>query len=384
MPRPKINREEIFKLLALNYSKKHIKNKTGISERTYWMIKREWEEKTESEKQRFIKEVIEERKARERFEDYPIVKKWIKTMQSERIKSWRKRVLLCRKVWKILDRKDPANWTSEDIKLKAIPKLREGRKSIFHYIIAIRSLRPDLKQAIKTKREKAPVNIEWRYAYKQIVQQGLTQKFFEIIKEHPQIKGNPKLELESELIVRMHVTLGCREGSVGEGGIINVEWERVDWHNKTIDVYEGKTGGGFYWLGCPLDLFGDKTFELLKKWHEINGKPIKGKIFPNLEYYFRHNFETVTKDGKLYLVGIYRWIGKALNLPKTIHPHFARKMHASLLKKARVPLEIVAGDPPHGIVGVGWEDLTTLKKFYVTFAEEEIEEAKRKARQLEI
>lgn len=383
MPRPKIDRTQVFKLLALNYSKKYIKKQTGISERTYWLIKAEWESKSEQERQKFIKEVIEEEKAKAKFEDYPIVQKWIQTMKSEKIKTWKARVNLCKKVWKILDKKDPANWTVDDIKLKVIPKLREGRKTIFDYLIAIRSLRPDLKQHIKTKREKPPISIEWRYAFKEIVQKGLTQKFFEVIKEHPQIRGDPKLELESELIIRMHVTLGCREGSRGEGGIINVEWERIDWQNKTIDVYESKTGGGFYWLNCPLNLFGDKTFELLKKWWEMNGKPKNGKIFPNLRY-INKDADVVAENGTLYLVGMYRWIGEALNLPKKIKPHFARKMHASLLKKAKVPLEIVAGDPPHGIVGVGWEDLTTLKKFYVTFADEEIQEAIQKARQLKI
>jgi len=391
MPRKKIDRTEIFKLLALDYSKRYIKQTLGISDRTYWRVLKEWESLSEEERKKFIKEVIEEEKAKQHFEDYPLVQKWIQTMKSERIKSWRVRLKACEKIWKLLDRKKPDNWTVEDIKLKVIPKLREGRKSIYHFLIALRSFRPDFKESLKTKREKAPINLDWRYAYKHIVQKGLTQQFFTVIKEHPQIKGNPILELESELIPRLHVTLGCREGSQTKGGILHVEWERVDWYNKTIDVYESKTGGGFYWLGCPLDLFGDKTFEMLKQWHDYCGNPKQGLIFPNLKYLKDKKFvddvvsteiEPTTKLPYLFLVGIYRWIGKTLELPKKITPHFARKLHASLLRKAGVPLEVVAGDPPHGIVGVGWEDLTTLKKFYVTFAQEEILKAKQKARQL--
>jgi len=391
MPRQKIDRNEIFKLFALNYSKQYILSQTGISNRTYWRALSEWQAMSEEQRQQFIKAVLEEEKARQQFEDYPIVQKWIQTMQSEKIKSWRQRVNHCRKVWLLLDRKNPENWTIEDIKLRAIPKLREGRKSIFLYLVAIRSLRPDLKEAIKTKREKPPINIEWKYAYQYIVEKGLITKFFEVIREHPQIKDNPRLALECELIVRMHVTLGCREGSKGEGGILNVLWERIDWTNKTIDVYESKTGGGFYWLGCPLDLFGDKTFELLKQWHEILGKPQNGKIFPNVRYFGKKadvvddsEIDKQTQLPIVYLSGIYKWIGKALELPKEIKPHFARKLHASLLRYAGVPLELVAGDPPHGLVGVGWEDLTTLKKFYVSFAQDEILKAKMKAQQLKI
>jgi len=67
-----------------------------------------------------------------------------------------------------------------------------------------------------------------------------------------------------------------------------------------------------------------------------------------------------------------------------INPHMARKIHASLCHDADIPLEIVVGDAPQGIVGVGWEDLATLKKFYLAFSKKKLQTAKDQFRQLQI
>jgi len=367
-------------MLALNWDKKKIKREAKLSERTYWMIKAEYDNLPQNTKDQIKNEASEEEKAKAKFEDYEFVQRWVIRMRdADRVKSWKPRFNQCRRIWLILQKKNPENWTIDDIKLRAIPELRKRcPKTVFHYLIALRSLRPDFKmpdkegQILSTKREKGKVSVAWRYIYKRIVQGKKLEAFFKA--------GNDgsKLGLEKELIKRLHVTLGCREGTKGKGGIIHLEWEKVDWKNRTTDVYESKTGGGFYWLGCPLDLFGDRTFEMLKEWYEMNGKPSKGLMFPNLCY-----GKKVETHEELELRNIYKEAGEAIGEPD-IKPHFARKLHASLLKKAKVPAEVVAGKAPHGIVGVGWEDLTTLMKFYVAFADEEIEEAKQKARNLNI
>lgn len=124
-------------------------------------------------------------------------------------------------------------------------------------------------------------------------------------------------------------------------------------------------------MNCPLNLFGERTFEMLRQYWNERGRPISGKIFD-----------------MTYLEGlrtIYKETAKAINEPygsKGITPHFARKLHASLLIDADVPLEMVAGDKPFGIMGVGWEDLTTLKKYYLAFRREKVREARMMVRTL--
>lgn len=365
MPRRKIDRGEALRLMALNWNKKQIKKKLKISERTYWRIKAQFDKLSPAEVQMIRELASEEEKVKAKFIDYEFVQRWVQRMRSGRkpIKSWKRRFNACRRVWLILQKKNPKNWTIEDIDLRVLPELRKTvKRSINYFIVALRSLRPDFKfpdekgEALSTDRKPEPT-FEWKRIYDRIMGQNKLETFFKA--------GGFK----KELIKRVHVVLGSREIS-----LLNLEWERVNWQKKTIDVYETKTGGGFYWMGCPLDLFGDHTFDMLKQYWEEQGKPTSGKIFGDIKY------PTLRR--------IYKEAAEAIGEPygkgKGITPHFADKLHASLLIDADVPLEMVAGDKPFGIMGRGWEDLSTLKKYYLAFRKAKIEENRQKARQLNI
>ena len=377
MPRKKIDRGTIFRLMALGWNKKQIKRKLKISERTYWRIKEEFDRLGDAEIQTIRKLASEEEKAKEKFIDYELVQHWVVRMKSgtKPIKSWRVRFNACRRIWMILQKKNPKNWTIDDIELRVLPELRKTcKRGVNTYLVALRSLRPDFKfpnkkgDVIGTEPKPQPT-FEWKYVYERMMQQDKLETFFKV--------GGFK----RELLKRLHVTEGCREGSTGVGGILGNEWDRINWKNKTIDVFEGKTGGGFYWLNCPLDLFGDRTFEMLQQYWIEQGKPTSGKIFPNVQY-TRHGH---TKGE--FLTEIYKEASEAIGEEygrKGITPHFARKLHACLLIDADVPLEMVAGDKPFGIMGVGWEDLSTLKKYYLAFRKSKIEENRQKAKQLNI
>jgi len=367
MPRAKVDRGAIFRLLALNWEKSKIKKEMKIGEATYWRAKADYDKLSDTEKEEISRLATTEEKAKEKFMDYEFVQKWVQRMQSERIKSWRRRFNNCKRIWEILQKKDPQNWTEDDIKLRAIPELRKTSKSVFDDLISVRSLRPDLKDTVKTKREKAPITFEWKYVYERMMSQNKLEPFLKA--------GGFK----HELIKKLHVTLGCREGQA-IGGILGLEWNKVNWENKTIDVFEGKTGGGFYWLNCPLDLLGNRTFEMLQQYWNEQGKPTEGKIFGDITY------NPIDKN-KECLRDIYRQATEAIGElygHGGITPHFARKLHASLLIDRDVPLEMVAGDKPFGIMGVGWEDLTTLKKYYLAFRKAKIEENRNKARTLNL
>jgi len=369
MPRPKINRKEVMRLLALNWNRKKIKREMKIGEASYWRIKAEYDKLSEAEKAKIKSAATQEEKAKEKFMDYEMVQHWITRMRSgtAQVKSWRQRFNACRRVWLILQKKNPQNWTLDDIQLRTLPEIRKRAKSVNHYLIALRSLRPDFKfpnkkgDVLRTHKKSAP-KIDWKYVYERLTQGERLEDFFKA--------GGFK----AELLKRLHVTIGGREGSMGVGGILGIEWNRINWKNKTIDVYEGKTGGGFYWLNCPLNLFGEKTFEMLLQYWNEQGRPTSGKIFEKTTYL----------EG---LRNIYKETAKAVNEKygsKGITPHFARKLHASLLIDADVPLEMVAGDKPFGIMGVGWEDLSTLKKYYLAFRKAKIEENRQKAQKLNI
>lgn len=377
MPRKKIDRGEALRLMALGWNKKQIKKKLKVSERTYWRIKEEFEKLSDTEKQTIRKLASQEEKAKAKFIDYEQVQHWIVRMKSgtKPIKSWRQRFNACRKVWLILQKKNPKNWTLDDIQLRVLPELRKTcKKGVNTYLVSLRSLRPDFKfpdkkgDVLPTEPKPEPT-FEWKKIYERIMEGENLELFLRMGGFKP------------ELIKRLHVTLGCREGTKGVGGILGTEWDRVNWKKKTMDVYEGKTGGGFYWLDCPLDLFGDRAFEMLQQYWIEQGKPTSGKIFADVQYTPRGH-----KKG-LFLTEIYKEASEAIGEKygrEGITPHFADKLHASLLIDADVPLEMVAGDKPFGIMGRGWEDLSTLKKYYLAFRKSKIEENRQKAKQLNI
>ncbi len=373
MGRRQLARKTVFSLLSLNWDKKKIKKETKISERTYFRILEEYKALPETEKEKLRHDALKEEDAKALFTDYPFVQKWTQRLQSEKVRSWKIRLSLCEKVWLLLQKKNPENWTSDDIKIRAIPELRKGKKSIFNYLIAIRSLRPDLKKDVGTKREKAQVNTSWKPKFEKLIEndRALLKAFLS--------HGS----LLAQTLKNVHITVGSREGvnnyrEYGQnrmaeteiGGILGMRWEKVNWNNRTIDVYETKTGGGFDWLNCPLDLFGDTCFKLVTQYWESCGKPKEGRIFQISAYK-----EASDKES---LYGIYAEASDFVGID--INPHMARKIHASLCHEADIALEIVAGDRPHGLVGVGWEDLTTLKKFYLSFSKKKLESAKTQGR----
>lgn len=132
-------------------------------------------------------------------------------------------------------------------------------------------------------------------------------------------------------------------------------------------------------MNCPLDLFGERTFEMLREYWIQQGKPTVGRIFGDVAY----TPQVFHNGDEMFLTEIYKETAEAIGEKygrKGITPHFARKLHASLLIDADIPLEMVAGDKPFGIMGVGWEDLATLKKYYLAFRKSKIMEARMKAR----
>lgn len=373
MGRPRIDRVSVFKMLALKWDRKKIKKEGKISEATFWRVTAEYNGFSEDQKEGIKGLALEEGRAKAKFEDYEYVQNWVSRMKNGRkpIKSWRKRFNACRRVWLILQKKNPQNWSIEDIDLRVLPEIRKkAPRAINNYLVALRSLRPDfkfpdIKGEILTTEKKPEPSFEWKNIYDRIMKGEQVELF---------LRAGGFLP---ELVKRLHVAIGCREGTK-EGGILGLEWNRINWDKKTIDVFEGKTGGGFYWIDCSLDLFGDTAFNMLEKYWEEQGKPKTGLIFSNVCY-------SDERKADFSLTGIYEESATAIKEQYgrgAITPHFARKLHACLLIDQDIPLEMVAGDKPYGIMGVGWEDLSTLKKYYLAFTKRKIREARMKARRV--
>jgi len=189
------------------------------------------------------------------------------------------------------------------------------------------------------------------------------------VEEFNKIMSSPLLSDLEKFILKLHVTVGCREGRYGKYGLNGLQWSKIDWERKTIDVYESKTKGGTVWKGVYLELFFPNFMEELRYWHErrVNDSDYilesligsNGKVFDFLQ-------KTVRK--------VEHIIGRHYRL------HFNRKTHAVWLIEADVPLELIAGKPSQAFFGVGWEDLNTLMKHYGAFAKEKLERELQKVR----
>ena len=372
--RKKIDRKPVYQLIALGEDKQEIKEKMGISERTYFSIKAQYDKLPEERKAKILEKAEEGEEAKRNFGDYEFVQKWMRRIS--KLESANRRFNICERAWLILQKKNPENWTEDDIKDRVLPEFRKTWQKLAQPLVALRSLRPDLQQVLPTEGEKYEPVWDWKYAYEDIIENKRLEEFYEsarISHLDEEIRREQKgfrtmhvtlSDEDCETLVRNHVTWGCREGGRGKGGLLNTDWSKINWNRKTIDIFESKVRGGVWWLDCPMDLFDDKAFEMLRARWERLGKPKEGKIF------------SISYD---MLRLIYKRIAKHFE-QKCITPHFARKLHASLLAHRGIPLEIVAGDHPKGLMGSGWLDLSTLKKFYITFAGEKLAEARRKAR----
>jgi len=176
-----------------------------------------------------------------------------------------------------------------------------------------------------------------------------------------------ELSEKEKLVFKLHLTLGCREGWKTKGGIWNLTWDTLyltssesPYGYPAGDCYEGKTKGGTWWRGIYLQLFFPELPKELLQYRpdDYHGR----KVLESLGF---------TKSSARR---IYRKIEKIIG--RRFNPHFTRHTHATLLVKAGVPMQLVAGKPESAFFGVGWEDLSTLYKFYVSLSAWSLQEFK--------
>lgn len=269
----------------------------------------------------------------------------------------------CERFWSFTGKKDPKLWSKSDwsafLQEKTLVYNRTtyllSDSTRFGYAVAVRYVAPllkdydgmtkKLKQALKRHRIKIKAFIdEFRY-----------------------VMRSSKLTDFDKLFHLAHVTLGSREGydPKKEASILYADWSKLDWNSKTLDVFESKTGGGFFWEGCPLDLFGEE-FNLVSKlrnyWIE-KGRPSEGRIFPISP-------DELSAIYKRLTAVYFEFKTPAEYGVKQVRPHYARKIHVNICANDMgLPLEIVAGERGKGYAGVGWETIDVLRDYYLSLKE---------------
>lgn len=181
------------------------------------------------------------------------------------------------------------------------------------------------------------------------------------IEEFSKVINSSELSDIEKLVIKLHITLGCREGHGIRSGLSGLQWSKIDWQNRTIDVYESKTKGGTIWRGCYLDLFFNLTEEL-KSWYAKRVRE-SDYILESLTGYDLMQLRT-------FYASLAHKISRIIGRPYRLH--FNRKTHAVWLVQADIALEMIAGKPEQAFFGVGWEDLTTLMKHYAAFTRSKI------------
>jgi len=284
------------------------------------------------------------------FQDYPIVKEFIEDRQIRRVE-YSHHISKLRRYWERLGRKHPATWGEDDLK-EIVKLIREWEVIPYTFESTLRAwfkftdakngkgiplVSHPLLEASRSKMSSGrKKNGDREINY-------LEPKEFLRVQEVTE-------SLVFKALMWTHATLGCREGARkeasyqrGRGGIMGLNWTDVNWDRKTMDVYETKTKGGITWVDCPLDLFGDECYTLLRQYWESRGRPSEGKMF-HVSY---------REYCKFFEVLVSSVVGRRLS------PHSMRDTHATWLLNMDVKVELILGTTSRRkqegyALGVGW------------------------------
>jgi integrase len=299
-------------------------------------------------------------------------------------------------IYKDLGRVDPEKWTFDMVKRYLDEVAKESMDAAFHKCVKIRNLLPRTfgtggLHPIPTDQYKRSVN-------ERVKTYDLFTDEVEAVCKHLDNEGLWYVEG----LHRLHLVLGCREGSVvhegdkdrnenGRGGLLGLLWKNIDWRNNTIDVFEGKVKKGIMWRGCPLDNFGWNLKPFLDKLKKYSGKLTL--TIPAINNPAKYETETLTikiepseteiiniqyrELGYIYrhIDSVYKKIFSSSRKFDAITPHTSRHLHCNLLFERGVPSTVICGDAVRGrgFVGVGWTDKTTMETYYLSLVERTVQ-----------
>ncbi len=306
---------------------------------------------------------------------YPTVRSYIVNARAKGLKKYPSVLEDAQKAFQFLRFKNPSNWTKVDVNTYLSSLKSHNMK--YRSTVSIRAIAPHFQTGIDEV-ETTPYKITEVKRYELFTEEIL------------RALNDERLTFYERTMLKAHLTFGCREGSritEGEarGGILGIRWDKMSIENKNVDIYESKVKKGIWWKYCPIDLFWDSLIDdilKLKEYHErLEYKYVRNseghkynitsvvEIKPNAEFVF-----DIPYGAYCLLVNKFEGICKELFPTKRfdeITPHTMRHLHVNLLwQSAEVSLELIAGDGDAGIglMGVGWIDVDTLKRYYLTFS----------------
>ena len=291
-------------------------------------------------------------------------------MQQKRIKGVAKAI---RRVWKLMDKTDPHTWTYTElmkrIETQYSKHINEKDQKVFEKPAAVLHLLGALNTVFKGI---IPENFSADLSRpKGELKDFFTFEEFNLFIEA--CEGIAELsKVGWQALFKSQVNGGFREGTNGRNGILGLLWENITFCTKRCKAVEkgGRGNASRVWENVPLDLFPWlHGWESLMQFWEEQGKPTSGRVFKiSYDVYLSYFHKTRHKCN-----------GRIAGEKETFRPHIFRKTHAQWLRKLRVPLEIVAGEFPQGIYGVGWDNIQVLKDRYSSIEPDEYEDADRKA-----
>jgi integrase len=316
--------------------------------------------------------------------DYPEVQTYILAAGQGRIQNrtieGQKKGLI--KIWEIMGRTDPHNWTYNDILInieKVYPKAEDNRgRMTFSKPGAVNRLLSAINTIFPS-----PIRVPKGFGTGLAREAGELKDFFTFDEFNLFIENltdTCSLSKEGwEALYKAQVNMGCREGNLGKIGIVSLLWEDIDYSRKRCSLREkgGRGNAGRIWMNLPLDLF-----PWLNGWNALmiyhkqrfgyvptNERHETGNVFAVSYDEYRHQFYTTRK----------RCNGRISGDKETMRPHILRKTHAQWLVKLWVPIEQICGLFPDGHFGVGWDNPKILLKYYVTLEDEQRFKAEQQA-----
>ncbi len=292
--------------------------------------------------------------------DYETIQRYIRRARRDQLRNYPQRITTAKRCWKALGFKDPQNWTVDEV-LEFINTLPHAMQS--NMVDAIRQVAPQFK-------DRDSPNYLATGRFREQIRRRKKAIFGEGVKLIHECLEACSLDYE-KTINDLHITLGAREGSVGDqrSGMCGLTWDRFKNGFTRVDLFESKVRGGIWSNDCPVDLFFlDLPARLRKLWKK-RGRPTKDKLIIDGYKGLTAIYQRINKALKDYYQGkLEPHILKELS---TLKPHDSDKIHCNLLWEAGVPIEIVAGEymgqgQGVGLMGRIWLDVNTIKKHYLT------------------
>ena len=294
--------------------------------------------------------------------DYETVQAYIRKAKRFHLKGYKARLRNAQKCWRFLKYKDPSRWRAEDV-IDYLNTLKGGCAQS-NQLDGIRKVCPQIRES--TSSDYIPTG-----PYREKV--GIRKK--DLFGEEVSLIINA-LRMQGlsfhEIIWKLHITLGAREGKDGKAGITGLSWDRFKKQFTRCDLFESKVRGGIWSRNCPLDIFFKDLPEQLKELWKKRDKPITDKVILNGYSELLQIYKEIRKCLKqVYADKLEPSLFKELT---TIRPHDSDKIHCNLLWEAKVPLEVVAGKyhgrgEGSGLFGRIWLDINTIKKHYLSLTE---------------